>query len=104
MKSIILVMAAAALVSTPVWANDTTTVEAPVKQGAIKHQTVCPVMGGKINKKQFIDVEGKRIYVCCMGCLAPIKKNPATYIKQMEAKGITLELAPKPVTSKPAKR
>ncbi|HUT37359.1 MAG TPA: hypothetical protein VNE39_28005, partial [Planctomycetota bacterium] len=28
-------------------------------------QTTCPVMGGKIDRKLFVDYEGKRIYVCC---------------------------------------
>ena len=50
-------------------------------------QTTCPVMGGKINKSLFVDHEGQRIYVCCAGCLAPIKKDPAKYIKKMAEKG-----------------
>jgi len=62
---------------------------------AVKAQTTCPVMAGNpINKKLFVDVDGKRIYVCCRGCLADVKKNGATYIKQMEAAGVTLESAP----------
>jgi len=36
----------------------------------------------------------KRIYVCCPMCIAPVKKDPATYIKKMEAEGITLEKTP----------
>ena len=62
---------------------------------AVKAQTTCPVMAGNpINKKLFVDVDGKRIYVCCKGCLADVRKNGATYIKQMEAAGVTLESAP----------
>lgn len=57
-------------------------------------QTQCPVMGGKINKSLYADVKGKRIYVCCAGCIKPIKANPDKYIKQMEAKGIVLEKTP----------
>ncbi len=104
MKSIILLIAITALVSSPIVAGDVPPVADAVKPAVIKHQTVCPVMGGKINKKLFIDVEGKRIYVCCLGCLAPIKKDPAATIKKMEAAGITLELTPKSTTRKPAKR
>ena len=26
-------------------------------------QTTCPVMGGKINKEQYVDVKGYRVYV-----------------------------------------
>lgn len=56
-------------------------------------QTKCPVMGGKINKAQFADVNGKRIYVCCPGCIGKIKADPAKYIKQLEAEGIELDKA-----------
>ena len=61
---------------------------------APKKQTTCPVMGGKINKAQYADVKGKRIYVCCPGCIGKIKADPDKYIKQMEAEGIELEKAP----------
>jgi YHS domain-containing protein len=59
-----------------------------------KLQTTCPVMGGKINKKLYADVDGKRIYVCCGGCIAAIKKDPAEYIKKLEDQGVVLEDAP----------
>ena len=59
-----------------------------------KAQTTCPVMGGKIDKNLYVDVEGKRIYVCCGGCVATVKKDPAKYVKEMEAAGITLEKVP----------
>ena len=63
------------------------------QQTEVKKQTKCPVMGGKINKAQYADVQGKRIYVCCAGCIAKIKAEPAKYIKQLEAEGITLDKA-----------
>ena len=59
-------------------------------------QTVCPVMGGKINTNLFVDAEGKRVYVCCKGCLGKFNAEPAKYIAQLEAKGVKLEAAPKP--------
>jgi len=59
-----------------------------------KPQATCPVLGGKINKELYADVNGKRIYVCCGGCIAPIKKNPDTFIKKLEAEGVVLEKAP----------
>ncbi|MCK4563086.1 MAG: hypothetical protein KAU94_00270 [Verrucomicrobia bacterium] len=62
---------------------------------APKKQTVCPVMGGKINKAQYADVKGKRIYVCCPGCIGKIKADPGKYIKKMEAEGIVLNKTPK---------
>lgn len=58
-----------------------------------KAQTKCPVMNGNINKAQYADVNGKRIYVCCAGCIGKIKAAPEKYIKQLEAEGITLDKA-----------
>jgi hypothetical protein len=61
----------------------------------LKPQTECPIMAGSaINKNLFADVEGKRIYVCCKGCIAPIKADPKKIIADMTAKGIALEDAP----------
>lgn len=57
-------------------------------------QTVCPVMGGAINKKLYVDSEGKRIYVCCPGCLATVRNDPAKYIKQLEGAGVVLDKVP----------
>jgi YHS domain-containing protein len=69
--------------------------QAEEKKTEPKKQTTCPVMGGKINKAQYADVKGKRIYVCCTGCIAKIKADPDKYIKQLEAQGITLDKAVK---------
>ncbi len=57
-------------------------------------QTNCPVMDGKINPKQYADVEGYRIYVCCKPCIAKVKAEPKKFIKKMKADGIELEKAP----------
>ena len=65
------------------------------KQDVSKKQTTCPVMGGKINRAQYADVKGKRIYVCCPGCIGKIKADPDKYIKQMEDEGIVLDETPK---------
>lgn len=60
-----------------------------------KPQTVCPVMGGNINKAMYTDVKGYRIYVCCKGCIAPINADPKKYITQLKADGVEPEKAPK---------
>ncbi len=61
----------------------------------IKTQTNCPIMkGNKINKKLYVDAKGKRIYVCCKGCIAEVTKNPEKYIKQLEAQGVTVDATP----------
>ena len=70
-------------------------IRAEEQQPEPKQQTTCPVMGGKINKAQYVDVQGKRIYVCCAGCIGKIKSDPDKYIKQLEAEGVTLDKAPK---------
>ena len=59
-----------------------------------KPQTACPVMGGAINRNQYVDHDGKRIYVCCQGCLAPIRRDPAKYIQKLEKEGVSLDPVP----------
>ena len=60
-----------------------------------KRQTNCPVMTRQpIDKSLYIDVQGKRVYVCCKGCINQIKADPDGYIKPMEAKGVVFEKAP----------
>jgi hypothetical protein len=76
----------------------TTATEQPVKK-----QTICPVMGGEVNKNLFVDVNGKRIYVCCGGCIATVKKDPAKYIAQMEKDGVVLEKSPAADSAIPSK-
>lgn len=53
----------------------------------LKPQTSCPVMNGSINKKLFVDYKGKRIFVCCGGCIAEVKKDPDAAIKKLAEVG-----------------
>ena len=73
-------------------AAETSTQNSQVKKAV---QTECPVMGGKINKNLYVDYHGKRIYVCCGMCIGKVKANPEKYIKELEAKGISLEVVAK---------
>jgi YHS domain-containing protein len=57
-------------------------------------QTKCPVLGGKINEKVFVDYQGKRIYFCCAACIDEFKKDPEKYLKKMEEQGVTPAKAP----------
>ncbi len=66
----------------------------PAMAAEPKPQTVCPVLGDNIDKKVFIDYQGKRIYFCCSGCDAEFRKDPEKYLKKIEAQGITLEKCP----------
>ena len=87
------------LAISPALASDTNAPANTAKEATaapVKRQTVCPVMGGEVDKTQFVDYDGKRIYVCCGGCIAKIKKDPAKYVKQLEDQGITLDKAATP--------
>lgn len=59
-----------------------------------KSQTVCPVMGGAINRSVYVDVDGKRIYLCCAGCIKAVKDDPAKYLKKLADDGVEPEPAP----------
>ena len=61
-----------------------------------KSQVTCPVMGGAINKEIYADYNGKRVYFCCDGCIAPFNNDPETFVKKMEADGVELNKAPAP--------
>ena len=79
------------LVAGATWAEDGHGLHAKEAQEAkITPQTTCPVMGGKINKDLYVDHDGKRVYVCCKGCIAAVKKEPQKYIKKLEADGVTV--------------
>jgi peroxiredoxin/YHS domain-containing protein len=62
-----------------------------LKTTAGKAQTVCPVMGGAIDKSVFADYKGQRIYFCCPGCKGTFEKDPEAYIKKMADEGVTPE-------------
>ena len=46
-------------------------------------QTMCPVMGGPINKDIFIEYKGKKVYFCCGGCDDMFLKEPEKYIDKL---------------------
>ncbi len=95
LKSII---AASAVVSSLIFAVPAiadTKGDATTEEVKGKPQTHCPVMGSPINKKNFYDYKGKRIYYCCYGCIHSISKDPEKYIKQLEDQGIVLDKTPK---------
>jgi YHS domain-containing protein len=75
--------------------GDTMDVKVEQKADSLVPQTICPVMGSKINKKLYVDYKGQRIYVCCRACIAPLRKDPEKYIKLLEAKGQAVEIIKK---------
>lgn len=46
-------------------------------------QTNCPVMGGEIDKKFYVDHMGKRVYFCCEMCIAKFNEEPEKYMKKL---------------------
>jgi YHS domain-containing protein len=64
------------------------------KKTELKPQSVCPVMGGKIDKNSYVDVKGKRVYLCCAGCKKAIKADPDKYLAKIKEKGEKVEDAP----------
>jgi YHS domain-containing protein len=50
---------------------------------AATEQTICPIMGGTINKAFFTEYKGKRVYFCCAGCKEQFEKEPEKYIAEL---------------------
>jgi YHS domain-containing protein len=50
---------------------------------AAAEQTICPVMGGPINKDVFAEYQGKKVYFCCEQCKADFEKNPEKYLAKL---------------------
>ena len=57
----------------------------------LHNQTMCPVMGGKIDSTVFADIEGQRVYFCCKGCPEKMKADPDKYFKKTAAEGVLFE-------------
>ena len=57
--------------------------EEPVAEVEIAQES-CPVMGGAIDKKYFIDHGGRRIYFCCPGCSDQFEKDPERYLAKLD--------------------
>ena len=61
------------------------------KAPELKAQTLCPVMGGKIDSTIYTDIQGQRVYLCCAGCIKPLKKDPDKYFKKAAADSVLFE-------------
>jgi len=69
----------------------------PLIAGAndLKRQTNCPVMGLAVDESLYVDKDGKRIYVCCGGCIGEVKENFDKYAGQLEDKGYNIGIEDK---------
>ena len=59
----------------------------PADRKLAKRQKICPVtdlpldsMGGAVA----VDVEGRRIFICCQGCESKLKKDPQKYLSKLK--------------------
>lgn len=55
-------------------------VAAPAGTSATVNQTLCPVTGEAIDKNQFVDYQGRRVYFCCPMCVDTFRGDPAKYL------------------------
>lgn len=77
---------------------DLSTGQKAESQGPAKPQSTCPVMGGEIgpiDKALYVDVKGKRVYICCAACESAILADPDMYIKKIEKRGESVADTPK---------
>ena len=68
---------------------------------ANRSQTTCPVMGGPIDKSLYVDVKGKRIYLCCAACEDAVRAEPDKYIQKIERRGESVDDVPAQGKSSP---
>lgn len=68
---------------------------------APKEQTLCPVLGGEIDRAVYLDHEGERVYFCCANCREAFAANPEMYLQKLKEQGVMLAAAPRPQTHCP---
>ena len=90
-RNIVLVVAFAAVSVLSVSAEEAQPQTVTKTPPVLKNQTLCPVMGGKIDSTVFTDIQGQRVYHCCPMCSAKLKADPDKYFKEAAAQGILFE-------------
>ena len=61
------------------------------KDAAVPVSPVCPQMGYKVNQDLYAQKDGRRIYVCCKGCITPVERRWNDALKKVN------ELSKQPV-------
>jgi len=87
----ILMLAILALLAVSAFAGEAKKEIAEKKPVELKAQTLCPVMGGKIDSTAYADIQGQRVYLCCPGCSKALKSDPDKYFKKTAAEGVLFE-------------
>lgn len=54
-------------------------------------QTLCPISGEKIDRRQFVDLEGFRVHGCSKECLEKIQADPAAAFAKLASQKVILE-------------
>ncbi len=62
------------------------------QHSALRPQESCPIMGEPINKKLYVDQDGKRIFVCCPGCIPKVRANFAVCESKLASIGEAVEI------------
>lgn len=84
-KTILSAAVIGGLFALPTFAGQPATGAATSKKAA---QTVCPVSGEKLGSmgKPFVHkYKDQEVQMCCKGCLKDFEKDPAKYLKKMQA-------------------
>jgi len=90
-KSLLTSMAIVLILAGSAFSADSDSKQPKEKTRELKEQTICPVMGNKINKELFTDIQGQRVYFCCAGCIEPMKSDPDKYFKKAAENGVRFE-------------
>ncbi len=90
-KTIPMIVAMLLMTSLVVFAGEEKQDAKKVVPVELKNQTVCPVMGGKIDSTVYTDIQGQRVYHCCPMCSDKLKKDPDTYFKKASVDGVLFE-------------
>ncbi|MEE8576795.1 MAG: hypothetical protein V3T31_06030 [candidate division Zixibacteria bacterium] len=91
MRTLSILMATLLIATCVVMAEDTKEEAKKDAPAELKNQTLCPVMGGKIDSTVYTDIQGQRVYHCCPACSAPLKKDPDKFFKKAAAEGVLFE-------------
>lgn len=93
-KSTLLLMAGTVIImvfAIAAYAGDEEAEQSEKQPIEFKEQTHCPVMGGKIDKEVYTDIQGQRVYHCCPGCKQTLVDDPDTYFEKAAAERVVFE-------------
>ncbi|MBN1984239.1 MAG: hypothetical protein JW795_22115 [Chitinivibrionales bacterium] len=68
-------------------ATDKKSASSATDSTSLSPQTTCPVLGNAIDKKYYVDFNGKRIYLCCPSCKEAVTADPQKYLKKLAQLG-----------------